>query len=94
MKTKVLVAIVILTFGQFKIADAQSSSVTDGRDLYVRECGDCHSQTLRGTAHGVSLLGASFIEKWRNQSLDSLIDYTRKTMPRVDLYPLATKIIL
>ena len=43
MKTKVLVAIVILTLGQFKIADAQSSSVTDGRDLYVRECGDCHS---------------------------------------------------
>ena len=81
MKTKVLVAIVILTMSQFKIAGAQSSSFSDGRDLYVRECGDCHSQTLRGTAHGVSLVGASFIEKWNNRSLDSLIDYTRKTMP-------------
>ena len=81
MKTKVLVAIVTLTLGQFKITGAQSSSFSDGRDLYVRECGDCHSRTLRGTAHGVSLVGASFIEKWENQSLDSLIDYTRKTMP-------------
>ncbi|MDG1988008.1 MAG: cytochrome c [Halieaceae bacterium] len=81
IKTQVLVAIVIITLGQFKIADSRSSSITDGRDIYVRECGDCHSQTLRGTAHGVSLLGTSFIEKWKDRSLDSLIDYTRKTMP-------------
>ena len=55
--------------------------VSDGESQYEEFCSDCHSLSLRGTAHGSSLIGKQFIEKWEKNGFQNLFDYTKKSMP-------------
>ena len=37
--------------------------------------------SLRGTAHGSSLLGEQFISKWEKEGFENLLSVTKKSMP-------------
>lgn len=49
--------------------------------LYNRHCLECHSATLRGSAHGAALSGPAFVEKWSGQTPAELYTYIRSQMP-------------
>lgn len=49
--------------------------------LYADQCADCHSATLRGSAHGSPLTGVAFVSNWRELPAQSLFDYLRTQMP-------------
>ena len=55
--------------------------VDSGESQYDEFCSDCHSLSLRGTAHGSSLIGKQFIEKWGKNGFQNLLNYTKKSMP-------------
>ena len=50
---------------------------TLGESLYDNHCSDCHSLSLRGSAHGSSLIGREFISKWEKDGLNNLFKYTK-----------------
>jgi len=52
-----------------------------GESLYDNHCSDCHSVSLRGSAHGSSLIGKEFLAKWEKDGLNSLFEYTKENMP-------------
>ena len=52
-----------------------------GESLYDNHCSDCHSLSLRGSAHGSSLIGREFISKWEKDGLNNLFKYTKENMP-------------
>lgn len=52
-----------------------------GEELYNQHCASCHATSLRGSAHGASLVGPGFTEKWSEQSASALLDYQSKNMP-------------
>lgn len=56
-----------------------------GEVLYQQHCAQCHGLDLRGSAHGNSLVGAAFVEKWglsgEGASLDALLAYNISSMP-------------
>ena len=54
---------------------------TLGESLYDNHCSDCHSLSLRGSAHGSSLIGREFISKWEKDGLNDLFKYTKENMP-------------
>tara|TARA_B100000212_G_scaffold340993_1_gene322960 strand:- start:734 stop:2707 length:1974 start_codon:yes stop_codon:yes gene_type:complete len=54
---------------------------TLGESLYDNHCSDCHSLSLRGSAHGSSLIGREFISKWEKDGLNNLFKYTKENMP-------------
>ncbi|MDA8892133.1 PQQ-binding-like beta-propeller repeat protein [Hyphomicrobiales bacterium] len=58
-----------------------SQELTKGQALYEEHCSDCHSLSLRGTAHGSSLLGEQFINKWEKEGFENLLSVTKKSMP-------------
>lgn len=57
------------------------SAFGNGEALYREHCATCHSATLRGSAHGNTLLGEAFLSKWRDQDAMSLVAYLRANMP-------------
>ncbi len=56
-----------------------------GTKLYEQHCAQCHGLDLRGSAHGNSLLGPAFVQKWglsgESASLDALLAYNVSSMP-------------
>ena len=52
-----------------------------GEALYAEHCATCHSASLRGSAHGATLRGTSFIEKWQRETASALLAYNRSNMP-------------
>jgi alcohol dehydrogenase (cytochrome c) len=52
-----------------------------GESIYNEACATCHSASLRGSAHGASLIGKSFIDKWADTPFSALIAYTQSEMP-------------
>ena len=51
------------------------------RALYEEHCATCHAASLRGSAHGASLTGIAFDEKWGPLPAQALFDYLRTQMP-------------
>jgi len=51
-----------------------------GRSQYAVSCARCHGGSLEG-GMGRSLVGTSFWNKWREQSVGDLLDYVSKNMP-------------
>ena len=65
----------------FSFEEVISQELTKGEVLYEEYCSDCHSLSLRGTAHGSSLLGEQFISKWEKEGFENLLSVTKKSMP-------------
>jgi len=51
-----------------------------GKTQYATSCARCHGGSLEG-GMGRSLVGKSFWDKWREQSVGDLLDYVSKNMP-------------
>ena len=51
-----------------------------GKTQYATSCARCHGGSLEG-GMGRSLVGTSFWNKWREQSVGDLLDYVSKNMP-------------
>ena len=51
-----------------------------GKSAYAASCARCHGGSLEG-GMGRSLVGTSFWNKWREQSVGDLLDYVSKNMP-------------
>ena len=51
-----------------------------GQTLYVNHCSSCHRADLSG--FGGVLIGAYFLEAWRDDTLRHVVDLIQKTMPR------------
>jgi len=80
---KYILPLIILLFS-IQLLDSRevlTQDITSGESQYEEFCSDCHSLTLRGTAHGSSLIGKQFIEKWEKIGFHSLLDYTKESMP-------------
>ena len=58
---------------------AQAASVAEGEPLYQTHCAECHGADLRGSAHGNSLLGEGFTDRWRDGA--ALLAYVQAAMP-------------
>lgn len=60
MKTRTLqLALIVSAF-----VSPLGSATEQGEVLYSEHCATCHAVSLRGSAHGASLSGPAFTEKW------------------------------
>jgi len=55
------------------------AQVARGEALYKNDCAECHEEG--GAFDGASLEGPGFMDRWREDSLDTLYTYIRKSMP-------------
>ncbi|MGD2007938.1 MAG: PQQ-binding-like beta-propeller repeat protein [Cellvibrionales bacterium] len=75
-------AIAVLATGCLLLQVAQLRADEEvGATLYAEHCATCHSASLRGSAHGATLRGKSFIDKWQGQTASALLSYNRSNMP-------------
>lgn len=51
-----------------------------GAMQFGTHCASCHAPDLSG-GEGPALVGESFMNSWRESSVDALLDFTRKNMP-------------
>jgi mono/diheme cytochrome c family protein len=56
------------------------AQATRGEAVYTAECARCHRDDLGG--YNGALIGAKFMDRWREDSLESFYNLTRSTMPR------------
>ena len=63
--------------GVFTAAQAER-----GRQQFTANCADCHGSSLQGTGDGKSLRGDAFWTDWRESTVDALLAYVSKNMPR------------
>ena len=54
---------------------------TRGQVAYTAYCSVCHGDALEGIS-APQLTGNRFIERWREDTLDTIYDYIRQNMPR------------
>jgi mono/diheme cytochrome c family protein len=57
-----------------------SAQAERGKAQYASSCARCHGGSLEG-GMGRSLVGTSFWNKWREQSVGDLLEYVSKNMP-------------
>jgi mono/diheme cytochrome c family protein len=62
--------------GVFTLAQAER-----GQSAYADSCSSCHSLDLQGMSAS-ALMGPTFIDTWRQDSLSSLFNFIRESMPR------------
>lgn len=53
-----------------------------GEEIYKKECGSCHADTLVGGGGAAPLTGGTFLSNWNGLTLGDLYDRIRKTMPQ------------
>lgn len=53
-----------------------------GKNVYNRQCVNCHSSNLQGEGIEPPLIGVLFIDAWREDKLFSLYDYMATRMPK------------
>jgi S-disulfanyl-L-cysteine oxidoreductase SoxD len=58
-------------------SDAQAAR---GQVPYVALCGRCHGNALEGVS-GPVLAGPAFVERWREDTLDTIYNFMREAMP-------------
>ena len=63
------------------IAIVAHAAEPDGQAIYNAQCVNCHSSTLRGSAHGAALTGVIFAEKWQNRDAAELYEISLNQMP-------------
>ncbi len=56
------------------------AQVARGEALYKMNCAECHEEG--GAFDGAALEGPGFIDRWREDSLETLYNYMRKSMPQ------------
>jgi len=56
-------------------------AIDAGESLYGQHCATCHGASLRGSAHGATLVGPGFLEKWSAKPARALLDYQMAAMP-------------
>ena len=70
---------------KFLIIAASTASALEpspgAEHLYKDHCANCHSLNLRGSAHGSTLRGDTFLSKWRDKDAMALLAYLRTNMP-------------
>jgi len=90
------VAVVALWIAALAVASAQqpspdkkvwdgvytSAQAARGKPVFERACGRCHNNELAGSERGPALKGNVFWSKWDNDSLASLYEKIRDTMPQ------------
>ncbi|WP_238946734.1 PQQ-binding-like beta-propeller repeat protein [Seongchinamella unica] len=52
-----------------------------GKALYNANCSQCHSMTLRGSAHGTALSGTAFMDRWGDRNSTALLRFNQANMP-------------
>jgi S-disulfanyl-L-cysteine oxidoreductase SoxD len=57
-----------------------AEQVERGKAQYAVVCARCHGDSLEG-GMGASLIGTSFWNEWREQSVADMVDYVAKNMP-------------
>jgi alcohol dehydrogenase (cytochrome c) len=62
-------------------AESTDALLSAGKQVYARQCSNCHAMSLRGSPHGSALIGTAFLDKWGNASAADLFAYTRANMP-------------
>jgi quinoprotein glucose dehydrogenase len=83
-------AILILAFGL--VAQTASRSTWDGvytaaqanrgKDLYARQCLDCHGDDLEGDPENPALATSSFVYKWNGLTVGDLFERVHRDMPQ------------
>lgn len=63
------------------LAVTSALAIDAGESLYGQHCATCHGTSLRGSAHGATLMGPGFLEKWSAQPARALLDYQMSAMP-------------
>jgi len=63
------------------LAVTSALAIDAGESLYGQHCATCHGASLRGSAHGATLMGPGFLEKWSAQPARALLDYQMSAMP-------------
>ena len=58
--------------------DAQ---VKRGADVYQAQCATCHDSQLAGSGTAPALVGTDFAANWKDETVGSLFDRVRATMP-------------
>ena len=77
-----LVVLIPLVFFRLSFAAAfTESQAVNGKQAYDQLCSSCHRITLRGSAHGSELVGASFMGKWGSRTTSDLYRYSSANMP-------------
>lgn len=82
-KFVVLLFSVMMFAGPRTILDGvyTSQQATRGEALYENHCVQCHEGS---DADGPPLVGRSFVDRWREDNLDVLFNYTKNRMPAND----------
>ena len=70
-----------LLFASLVVFGSPRTLANPGETLYAEHCAPCHSASLRGSAHGATLTGPAFSEKWSEQSASDLLAYQMQEMP-------------
>jgi len=52
-----------------------------GLEIYADHCVACHAEGMKGGPGAPPLIGASFKAGWEGETVGSLLDYLRTTMP-------------
>ena len=79
-KKKLFCIIYFLLSFTFTSLLAETVNIKKGEVLYEKHCAECHSLSLRGSAHGNELIGSIFLEKWQND-FELLYSIIAETMP-------------
>ncbi len=82
-KKKLFCIIFLSLFFNIENLVAEKIGIGTGEKLYEKHCSDCHSLSLRGSAHGNELVGEIFLEKWKD-NYKGLYSLITKTMPPGD----------
>ena len=82
-KKKLFNILFLLLAFNFEYLFAENIKLDRGKALYESHCADCHSVSLRGSAHGNELVGKIFLEKWKN-NYKYLYSTITETMPPGD----------
>lgn len=53
-----------------------------GGVVYRKDCASCHGEGLTGIDEAPALVGPTFLSNWNTQSVNDLVDLTRKSMPK------------
>lgn len=76
--TRDFMGLVLALAPSIAIADA-ANQLEHGAVLYKEHCAECHSLTLRGSAHGATLKGQGFVDRWSDAA--ALLRYNQASMP-------------
>lgn len=81
LRLTLIIGIVLLCPATAWSSETLASQLASGKALYNAQCSNCHSMTLRGSAHGATLRGDAFFEHWADRNSTALLRYNQANMP-------------